>query len=436
MRAHRRIRQSGFSLIELLVVTAILVAILVGVLGLLQLGGRIARKEGGIAEMQQAHRSAQNYVARHIRLAGRGGLPFSIAPAGPPPAFQGRQLPDGLGISVRANAGADENITPGDTSTPAVLENTDVLTVRGVISGTVYQVNPAPGGSQFTLTPDATNPTGGSITVTDPSPRGVPQSLKPLADLLNPVNPDRPEAILLVSPLPELFAVVELNRSTSAVDDWDEPTSVTLGFNVGIPGGAATRDHYLALSPGGDFHDQLRSVAALGVVEEYRFYIREEYSVAGDPATELRPRLAVARYYPGTERPYDDDPLSLQVEIADNLVDLQLAFGVDTNGDGVITEGDPPDAADDWLFNSTADDPEDGDKWNGPNPALPRDLFYLRLTTVARAPLTERNYLSEPLGLVEDRAYNEPETPTDPDELYWRSFRRRVHQTVVDLRNL
>lgn len=435
-RARRALRQAGFSMIELLVVAGILVAILVGVLGLMDLGTRIARKEGGIAEMQQAHRSAQNYVARHIRLAGRGGLPFSTPPVGLPPAFQGRSLPDGLGISVRSNVGADEYISPGDNTTPVVLENTDVLTVRGVISGTVYQVNPAPGGSGLTLTPDAVDPTAGQITVTDPSPRGVPQSLKPLADMLNAANPDRPEAILLVSPLSEIFALVELNRSTSSVDDFDEPTTITLGFNVGTPGGTNTKDLYLNLSRDGEFPDQLRSVSALGIVEEYRFYIREEFSVPGDDSTELRPRLAAARYYPGTERPYDDDAASLRIEIADNLIDLQVAVGVDTDGDGLIAEADPPDAADDWLFNSVDDDSDDTAKWNGPNPADPRDLFYLRLTTVARVPLMERNYLSDPLAVIEDRVYNEPDIPTGSAERYQRSFRRRVHQTVIDLRNL
>lgn len=432
----RSLRRSGFTMIELIVVTSILLMIIVGVLGMLQLGATIAGKEGGIAEMQQAHRSAQNYLLRHIRLAGRGGLPPYIQAVGPPPAYQGLPLPEGLGVSVRSNVGANEHISPGMATTPRVLENTDVLTVRGVMSGTVYQVNQDPVGSRYTLLPDANSPTSGSITVTDPSPRGVPQSLQALADLLNPAEPDRPEAILLVSPASEFFAIVELDRSTSAVDSFSNPTSVTLGFRIGTTGGTEIRDHYIELSPNATFPTDLKSVAALGIVEEYRFYIREEYSVPGNPSTELRPRLAAARYYPGSERPYDDDPASLRIEIADNLIDLQVALGVDTDGDGVIAESDPPDAADDWLFNSADDDPTDTAKWNGPNLATPRDLFYLRLTTIARAPAMERKYRSEPLGLVEDRVYAEPVTPSTAAEFYERSFRRRLHQTVIDLRNM
>jgi hypothetical protein len=417
------------------VAAGILTAVLIGVLGLMQLGARIARDQTGIAEMQQAHRSAQNYMVHHIRLAGRGGLPFSLQATTAPPAFQGHLLPEGLGVSVRSNVGPTEYISPDANTTPKVLEETDVVTVRGIFAGSVYQVNPSPQGAPFILTPDTESPTGGTITVTDPSPRGVPQQLQPLADMLNPATPQRPEALLLVSPLSEIFAVVEIDRSTSAVDDFDAPTSVTLGFRIGTPGGSQTVDDYLDISPRGQFSDQLRSVAALGIVEEYRFYVREEYSIAGDASSELRPRLAAARYYPGTERPYDDDPTNLSLEIADNIIDLQAALGIDTDGDGQITESDPPDQNDDWLFNTAADDVGDTSKWNGANPLAPPPLFYLRLTTVARSPAFDRTFMSDPLTSIEDRVYDET-TPSTDQERYERSFRRRVHQTLVDLRNL
>ena len=82
----RSSRQAGFSLIEVVVAAGILTAVLIGVLGLMQLGARIARDQTGIAEMQQAHRSAQNYMVHHIRLAGRGGLPYSLPATTAPPA--------------------------------------------------------------------------------------------------------------------------------------------------------------------------------------------------------------------------------------------------------------------------------------------------------------------------------------------------------------
>jgi type II secretory pathway pseudopilin PulG len=435
MRTRKHTRGAGFSLLEVIVAAGILAVVLVGVLGLMQLGAKMTRDQTGIAEMQQSHRSAQNYIVRHIRLAGRGGLPYSLPASATPPAFTGRLLPNGLGVGVRSNVSDTDYISPGDSDTPKVLENTDVVTVRGVIDGSVYQVNPSPQGAPFVLTPDNTDPTAGTITITDPSPRGLPQQLGPLADILNPATPQRPEALLLVSPLPDIFAVVELDRSTSSVDDFENPTTITLGFRIGTPGGTLTADEYLGISPNGVFSDQLRAVAALGIVEEYRFYVREEYSIPGNPASELRPRLTAARYYPGTERPYDDDPTSLTLEIADNIFDLQAALGVDTDGNGQIDEADPPDQNDDWLFNSASDDPGDSSKWNGVNPLAPPQLFYVRMTTVARTPAFDRTFMSEPLTVIEDREYNET-APSNDDERYERSFRRRVHQTLIDLRNL
>ena len=171
---HRRLRagrESGFTLLEALLAWGILIITLVGVIALLQVGSEIGRKQTSIAEMQQSHRAAQNQLVRYTRLAGRGGLPLSLPPAALPAPFAGRLLPGGVGVAVRSNVGAGEYISPGDSATPPVLLDTDVLTVRGVMRGSVYQVNPSPQGGQFALTPDSTNPTGGVVTVTDPSPK-------------------------------------------------------------------------------------------------------------------------------------------------------------------------------------------------------------------------------------------------------------------------
>ena len=179
------------------------------------------------------------------------------------------------------------------------------------------------------------------------------------------------------------------------------------------------------------FPTNLTSVAFAGVLEEYRFYVREERAVPGDDTTELRPRLARARMFPGTEVPYLADVTNAKVDISDNILDLQVAIGVDTDNDGVLV--DLGDETDEWLYNS-ADPPDDDEAavWNQAN----RKLFYLRLNTLARTERREWSYRSPPVTALEDHAYDEQVVPADEAERQERMFHRRLLQTVVDMRNV
>jgi hypothetical protein len=232
----------------------------------------------------------------------------------------------------------------------------------------------------------------------------VPQELDRLDELED--NP-LPEALLLVSAGSDAVqAVVEL---VSVVDNGDG--SFIVNFQIS--------DAYRSLSPGGEFSSALRTVAMVGILEEYRYYVRDEA-----PAS----RLSRARFYPGTNNPYAGAPANLAVDVADNILDLQVALGIDR----VAPEGvqETEDGDDDWLFNSP-DDPTDPELWNGD--ALPLD--YLRITTLARTDRLDPEYTSPPIAAIEDRAYGETAAPA-ADKILERRYRRRLLQTVVDLRNL
>jgi hypothetical protein len=54
---------------------------------------------------------------------------------------------------------------------------------------------------------------------------------------------------------------------------------------------------------------------------------------------------------------------------------------------------------------------------------------------VARTARRDNEYLSPPLGIVEDRDYGELDIPASSDERLERSYRRLILRTVVDLRN-
>jgi hypothetical protein len=420
--------QLGFTLIEAVVSLLLSVAILAGVLTLFDRNNQLARAQTNVAEMQNSVRVGQAELARYIRMAGRGGLPRGT-------------VPGGLAIGVRNNApedGDESYIAIGDSDSPLVLPGTDVLTVRGAISNSVYQVNPLGGG--FLLDdPDA--PTEGTVRIENPhTTTGVTQSLEPLIDA---INNDPHAAILLVSPV-DTWAVVEVDAATSVTDD---EGSVVLGFKVGTLDGVEIRDRYLQLSNG--FPTTLRNVANVALLEEYRYYVREEHAVAGDDSSDYTPRLVKARFYPNTEVPHTSDP-EFGTEVSDNILDLQLALGIDADGDGSILEGvegsgpsEIPEGAidkaeDEWLFNVSDDVGGDGSvaeatKWN-PGTGSP-SLAYVRVTTIARTDRRDLGYLAPLLVKSEDKDFSE-----SPFEVFntvgERRFRRRQLQTVVDLRNL
>ncbi|HEX2644976.1 MAG TPA: hypothetical protein VHU81_18400, partial [Thermoanaerobaculia bacterium] len=81
---------------------------------------------------------------------------------------------------------------------------------------------------------------------------------------------------------------------------------------------------------------------------------------------------------------------------------------------------------DDWLFNSATDNPADP-AWSG---AL---LYYIRLSTLARTDRRDKEYQAPVLARVEDRAYVAAHRFNLRND---RMFRRRLLQTVVDMRNL
>lgn len=393
----RRRTQAGFTLLEAIVSVAIMVVILIGLLTLLEFNSRVARAQVNVSEMQQSLRAVQSDMVRHIRMAGRGGLPaFRPADAVAVPQYAGMLLPNGVALAVDNDTPA--GTTLGDDDDAAVVEGTDVLTVRGVISTILYQVNPAGDGT----VPDTGT---GSITVRSVGPAGVPQDLTALTTA---IDDGRPEALLLASSLEGgIQAVVQL---TGGQDNGD---SVVLSYT--------RTDDYDALSPKGSYPQELTTVAAIGILEEIRYYIRDA------PGGR---RLARARFYPGTETAYGGDASNLTVDLADNIQDLQVALGIDRNATETIE--DTGDGADDWLFNSVDDSPADPAEWN----ASGRPLYYLRLTALARTDRADAKYVSPPIQAIEDHVYDEPAEPADGEARQERTYRRRILQTVVDLRNL
>jgi hypothetical protein len=202
-----------------------------------------------------------------------------------------------------------------------------------------------------------------------------------------------------------------------------------------ITGGQNTMEYARFASSGpGTYPPNLTNAAFLGLVEEYRYYVRQDYAVDGNPASDLTPRLSQARVYPGTEEPYDGEDENWERDVADNIVDLQIALGLDTPyGTGTIaanpTQGAISETAngenDDWLLN--------GERNFDPAYLATPELHYIRLNTLARTDRRDKEYQAAELVRVENHAFDATSPFNSRED---RMFRRRLLRTVVDVRNL
>lgn len=422
-------RENGFTLLEVTVSLLTVMIVLLGILALFDFTNRLARVQTTVADMQQGLRLSQLEVERLVRMAGRSGLPATT------------QAPGG---AIWVSNNVDDNTTIGGAGTPEVSAGTDVLTVRGTFDTPIYQISQTPGtltyfdvNGQVTLNP--AQAVRGRLLVADETPTTrIPQSLVPLQQA---IDEEIPEALVLVNwRSPGVYAVVALDPANSGVAG----NQATLAFTIsGTPLAAS----YARLSPNGVFSPQMTSVAFASILEEHRFYIREVDGFA--------PRLTRARTLPATDLAYGPaggaNDANWALEVADNVLDLQVALGLDTQNhvprqraagepneppnltsiandpvNGYISEAADGEN-DDWLFNSADDDRADAAWVN----ALP---YYVRLTFLVR---TERPdpaaYQAPLLVTLEDREYpaNHPF-----NSFVDRRYRRRALQTVVNLRNL
>jgi type II secretory pathway pseudopilin PulG len=434
--------QEGFTLVELLVALAVTVIVVLGILMLFDFNNKLTRVQTNVADMQQSERVAQYDMVRMARMAGRGGLPVTATGLS-------STLPLGSGINVLNNAPANTYLKAGDNTTPKVLAGTDVLTLRGVFSTPIYQIaftNP----SNFTLTgpgtPTPATATGGTVQICSTTPTGAAQDITPLTSLITLAlaGKVRNEALILVSPVDDnIYAVVSLlpDTSNTVTTTCGVAGGVTLSFNSSSSNSQVIKYRALYPAPAGNMNPALTSVAYVGLLEEYRFYVREDHAISGNAASDLTPVLSRARFYPGTDQVYAADTTNFKQDIADGIVDLQIAFGIDANGDGQLTEDLVNPKTDEWLGNDIGDTPITG------------DLKAIRISTLARTNRRDHDYVPAASGTnfdkhlilnVEDHVYSTTDI-NDPVNGYdavnftgsmGRLYRRRVLQTVVNMRNL
>jgi len=111
----------------------------------------------------------------------------------------------------------------------------------------------------------------------------------------------------------------------------------------------------------------------------------------------------------------DGDGPAIGQPVAEGIEDLQIAVGVDLNGDGTIT--DSASTTDEWYYNAPGDPAP-------PDPTVTR-WSAIRINLVARTLTDHGTVLQSSRPALEDH-------PGGPQDVY----RRRVLSTVVEIRNL
>lgn len=464
--------ERGFTILELIIAVTIAVEILIGAGIAFDVHNKMARIQTQVTDMQQSLRIAQYDMARLTRMAGRGGLPAGILPTAMT-AFDPDDTPPvlgGLAIEVRNNVGnedvngdPDRHIARGNEDSPEAVAGTDILIVRGCFSNPLYQINSA----TFDWDPDG-NGIADTTTITLPNPslHSIPQSLKPMLEEATATGGDLAGWLTMESPESrQIYGVAQITGAVFSGDVSTDPSEVTINLNLGAISPLNPINNELA-PPARAFPPRM-SVALACLLEEYRYYVREEFETPGDPTSEMRPRLTRARFEPGTELPYHGDEENFRLDLADGIFDLQIALAFDsdypsatpaatpgsfdddidnTGDDDMIFEAPPGDArrsSDDWLFN----DPEDDlanlawtqHRFPG-NTSNPVDLLAVRITTLARTARPDPSYDSPDLDgspareIIEDNDYEEEPASYFRNDLN-RKYRHRVLTTVIELRN-
>ncbi len=358
-------RGRGTSLIELLVALALGLGLVAGLLSLFRVHAAVAHRQSQLADLQQALRIARHELNRACRLAGRGGLLDAA-------------------VAVRNNVAPGTRI--GGAGTAGVVAGTDVLVVRGVFGGPMLEATGAAG-----LASGSAN-----LILTRLRAAGTVQELEPLAEAAA-----GGEALLLSGGAGSgRCAVVEVTSLAETKGEHGELLELVVGFRAE---GSATADGYRALARGCE--PPLPDAPLLvGVLEEQRFYLRRDDRTFGVDASH---RLARARFRPGSERVHPGGPRS-GVALVDHAVDLQVALGFDSDGDGAILESSGPGrAADEWLYNDPADPVAVADRLGG-RPEL------IRWSLILRSARPSRGHLAPPLGQLEDHEYDRAGPDGDP----------------------
>jgi len=373
--------ESGFTIVELLVATLILAAVFVFFLSLLEGTSTVATAQNDLADVSETLRFTVEELVRIVRMAGTGGLPL-LAP-GP-----------GGGMNVLA-VDVQDNVAGGAAVFGGLeaLEGTDVLTLRGVITGELYDVVGAGditdlgGGTSYRVTVDPVSPYSGQAHELVTPPVGTPVLFSSKWEL----------PVTLGSGQVRYFNKYNIGLVTAASLDGSDP-SAPLILDLKTSGSNDAENEILALNEDGTFQPfQNEFIIAIGFLDDMVFFISENSE--GEPALFLYTR--------------SDDTA---IELVPGIRSLQVALGCDVSPtDGHLAELGQSADDDEWFFNVPGD--------RAPTAVEIGALHEVRISVVARSASPDPRW-TERLDMPE----NAP--ALEADELEFRHRSVSVQVTV------
>lgn len=276
-------RNRGFTLLEILVTTAIFATIMIGILNLLDTSTKVSKLEIALSDTQENVRFAAYHLMRTTRMMGGAVLPFAANIGGTDTWVMGELLSNQTGTVTTAFG----NVT--------VLPGSDVLTVRGF-----FEVSP------FFMNRTDIITTGTDRVEVQESRGGV---------LIN--NLDRystgsdlfeGRGIVFMGNMDQAqYAVGEVGASSDLTG-----TAPDRILTVNFIAGAA---QWSGLNPAGATIPPAFNAYRAGILESYTYYVRPDFTLM-----RLRADAGGATPQP----------------VAVNIGGLQVSLGVDQDNDGQI----------------------------------------------------------------------------------------------------
>ena len=434
----------GFSLVEMIVVVFLLALAMVGLLSVFDASARINKSEQDVADAQGAVRYGIHTMTRAIRMAGSGGLFVTQAVLN-----QGDKQLDG--ISPTKDVSYD-NVPDGTlVGTTPVRPGTDMIEIRGVINSPLLGFDlttgcepcnasgcsPCVGTTAVDVAPttqnEHVNDDGGVPTPVPPTP--APTAQRPQFALIDEYTAGttgaKPMLVLVAfnddihtgcaftngSQVAPLYPQVPYNVGTISL-----PTSLVGGKTFGsVSFGEAVAKEFNSEIPAevGAAPRPEKNVRRAGILDDLIFFI--------DNSDSDHPALAQ-----GTRRGTAFDVVTL----ADDVEDMQIAYGVDVNGNNRIDDDewspdDPlktPYAATDFQSQQPPPDP-----FAHPGAHCPR-LHGVMVSLVAKSHDPDPTYKAPTAsGIV---VMNSPTTGTNPRTYPgYARYRRRLQTLRINLRN-
>jgi Tfp pilus assembly protein PilV len=300
----RRNRSKGLTLIETLITLAVLTAVMVGLYALLDSSNKLAKQETNVAEAQQSVRIGISEVTRVIRQGRVGGLFIANAI-----------------LPVANNSGAGGTMTDISGTAHSIRAGTDVIGVRGIISGDKYGLATGDvtcGGScattnAMTVTIRATSSSGVVNFPSGTSP-AIAGKTRPFYFVVADGSTEMVTTGVGTYLVPVYYVgLVDANSSGT----WFTQTANTFAFSMDPQNAGA-----LKLTAAPPSSTTLDKPFSGGVVDEIRFFVDEGPTDASTSALDTHPSLAEAVFDPSSGN-WEIQPLIEDVE------DFQVAYGVD-----------------------------------------------------------------------------------------------------------